>query len=182
MGERVYVAYVGGTIGMRSTRAGYAPEPGHMSALFEQLISDAGTALPHVTFEEHLPLLDSSNATLETWSQLARTVFERLHDYDGFVILHGTGNGPANDESFLKAIADATDSGVVVVVVTQCLRGRVIPTAYATGSALLCAGAIPGHDMTTEAALAKLEVLLGEGLPADEVREMMLTDLAGELS
>jgi L-asparaginase len=101
----------------------------------------------------------------------------------GLVIeAYGTGNGPAADAGFLGAIAEATARGIVVIVVTQCLRGAVIPGAYATGSALLEAGAIPGYDLTTEAALTKLSVLLGARLPAEKVRELMTTNLAGELT
>jgi L-asparaginase len=101
----------------------------------------------------------------------------------GLVIeAYGAGNGPSNDAEFLAAIADATARGVVVVIVTQCLRGSVQPGAYATGSALLGAGAVPGYDMTSEAALAKLAVLLGQGLGQSEVAELMQGDLAGELT
>ena len=50
---------------------------------------------------------------------------------------YGAGNGPANDRDFLMAIERAAADGIVVVVVTQCVRGSVQPGAYATGSALL---------------------------------------------
>ena len=30
MRKRVYIAYTGGTIGMRRTRAGYSPQPGYL--------------------------------------------------------------------------------------------------------------------------------------------------------
>ena len=101
----------------------------------------------------------------------------------GLVIeAYGAGNGPANDPEFLGAIEAATAQGIVVVVVTQCARGSVQPGAYATGSALMRAGAVPGYDMTSEAALTKLAVLLGQESDAAAVAQMMQRDIAGELS
>ena len=101
----------------------------------------------------------------------------------GLVIeAYGAGNGPSEDREFLAAIESATAAGVVVVIVTQCVRGSVQPGAYATGSALIRAGAVPGFDMTCEAALTKLAVLLGEGHDASAVAELMQQDLAGELT
>ncbi|TDB38048.1 MAG: type I asparaginase [Actinobacteria bacterium] len=95
---------------------------------------------------------------------------------------YGAGNGPADDREFLSAIEAAVAQGIVVVVVTQCVRGAVRPGAYATGSALMRAGAVPGFDMTSEAALTKLAVLLGRGLDTATVAALMQEDLAGELT
>ena len=101
----------------------------------------------------------------------------------GLVIeAYGAGNGPSGDRDFLAAIDAATSQGIVVVVVTQCVHGSVQPGAYATGSALMRAGAVPGFDMTCEAALTKLAVLLGQDLDAAAVAQSMQRDLAGELT
>lgn len=101
----------------------------------------------------------------------------------GLVIeAYGAGNGPSDDRDFLAAIEEAASRGVVVVVVTQCVRGSVQPGAYVSGSALMRAGAVPGFDMTCEAALTKLSVLLGQGLDSATVAAMMQRDLAGELT
>ncbi len=92
----------------------------------------------------------------------------------------GAGNGPT-EAWFLDALRAACDAGVVVVVVTQCGGGTVLAGAYATGVALFETGAVPGYDLTFEAALTKLMVLL-HGRSVDEVRALMQQDLAGELT
>ena len=49
--------------------------------------------------------------------------------------------------------------------VTQCSGGRVAMELYETGRQLQEAGVICGHDITTEAAVAKLMYVLGQNLP-----------------
>jgi L-asparaginase len=79
-------------------------------------------------------------------------------------------------------LAEACGRGVVIVNVTQCLRGRVEPGVYATGAALARAGVVSGRDLTAEAALTKLAYLLSAGHSSDEVRRLMGEDLRGELT
>jgi L-asparaginase len=95
---------------------------------------------------------------------------------------YGSGNGPTHDVEFLAALAAANHRGVVIVDVTQCLRGRVALGDYRSGSALGRAGVISGFDLTAEAALTKLAFLLGSGMLRDDVKDAMSRDLCGELS
>jgi len=95
---------------------------------------------------------------------------------------YGSGNAPSRDAELLGVLHDAVERGVVVVNVTQCLRGGVQMGAYATGRALAEAGVVSGGDLTAEAALAKLLVLLSRGDDPRVVAAAMTRDLAGELT
>jgi L-asparaginase len=95
---------------------------------------------------------------------------------------YGAGTVPTQDPELLDVLAEGAGRGVVVGVVSQCVDGRVDLSAYATSVPLLEAGAVGGFDMTTEAAYAKLVVLLSEGREPGEVRALFSQDLAGELT
>ena len=95
---------------------------------------------------------------------------------------YGSGNAPSRDADLLGVLREAVERGVVVVNVTQCLRGGVQMGAYAAGRALADAGVVSGGDLTAEAALAKLLVLLSRGDPPRAVADAMARDLAGELT
>jgi L-asparaginase len=95
---------------------------------------------------------------------------------------YGTGNLPASDAGWPRAIRSARERGVVVLLITQCGHGGVQPHLYEGGRAALAAGAIPGADLTVEAALVKAMHLLAQGLSGDALGRALGSDIAGEMT
>ena len=85
-------------------------------------------------------------------------------------------------EWFIRQLREATERGIVIVNITQCPSGAVEMRRYETGLQLLQAGVISGYDSTPECAVTKLMFLLGHELSLPEVRRLMDSDLAGEIS
>lgn len=94
----------------------------------------------------------------------------------------GSGNIPDNNGSLLPIIKQAFDNGILVVICSQCIHGKVALGTYETSNSLKQAGAISGYDITTEAAVAKLYYLLSKGLSKEEIKTQMETNIRGELS
>ncbi|MEZ6016802.1 MAG: asparaginase [Planctomycetota bacterium] len=336
---RVFVLYTGGTIGMRATGAGFAPEPGDLARRVRALPELEAPGMPEIELEECDPLLDSADMRPADWLRMAQRIEANYDAFDGFVILHGTdtmaytasalpfmlrglakpviltgaqipigrvrsdardnlvtslaiaargdvpevciyfaeklmrgcrtvkvnadgldafaspnypalgeagieirirselvrrpgehlealhvqpldgpvvgavrlfpgisarmldnilraplqglvletygvGNGPARDTELLAVLRRATSGPdpIVVVATSQCVRGTVDHSGYATGVALREAGVRSGRDMTSEAALAKLYYLIRLGLTPAEIAAQVERDLVGELT
>lgn len=98
------------------------------------------------------------------------------------LVLHsyGVGNPPSFDGELLDALKAANKRGVALLNVTQCAQGEVVQGAYATGAALNQAGVIAGGDITLEAAVAKLIVLIGQGLSGPALRRALSAPIRGE--
>lgn len=104
---------------------------------------------------------------------------------------YGTGNAPTTPK-FLeelgaatrkKNLQDETRHEITILDVSQCTQGMVEMGVYETSVALLDEGIVSGSDITTEAALCKLMVLLGdEDNTPEKVKEIVQTNLAGEQS
>jgi L-asparaginase len=129
------------------------------------------------------PLADVDVVALRLFPGItAETLRNVLRDPVRGLVLetYGSGNAPTRDPDLLAVLREAVARGVVVVNVTQCLRGSVRMGTYAAGRTLAAAGVVSGGDLTAEAALAKLLVLLSRGGTPAEVAAAMAVDLAGE--
>ena len=117
-------------------------------------------------------------------------LISKLDDYDG-VVLMGTGLGHIPTDAFgdktvkgiLKPVKSLIDSGIPVVMSSQCISGRVCMRVYTNGRLLRDAGVIgDGADWTPETAYAKLCWVLGQTKNPKEVAKIMMENIAGEIS
>lgn len=115
--------------------------------------------------------------------------------YKGIVI-EGTGLGHCptglggNDKSFDKKkswvpyIKKATEKGIIVIITTQCLFGRVNGNVYANLRYVQEAGGcyLDQHDMQPEVAYLKLSIALSRFKTREEIIKYMEKNISGEIS
>lgn len=92
----------------------------------------------------------------------------------------GSGNAPTAPW-FISMLREAIAGGLLVLNISQCPGGMVVQGKYETSRSLEEIGVIGGADMTVEAAVTKLMLLLGE-YGAAQTASMISVPLAGEMT
>ena len=93
---------------------------------------------------------------------------------------YGSGNAPTLPW-LIEELQIAIERGIILLNISQCPGGRVLQGRYETSKRLQQIGVISGADMTTEAAVSKLMLLIGQ-YGAERTRELIGLSLAGELT
>ena len=101
-------------------------------------------------------------------------------EYRG-IVLEGTGLGHVGNYCF-SAVKNAIEKGVLVVMTSQCIWGRIDMNVYNQGRDLLAFGVVPLEDMLPETALVKLMWVFGQTKDVDEAKRLLLTNIANEIS
>lgn len=133
---------------------------------------------PHYVFDTNVVILTIFPGIQEN---IVKTVLNTTGLRAVVLKTYGSGNAPQKPW-FIQLLKEATQSGIVIVNISQCSTGMVEMARYETGLHLLDAGVISGYDATVESVLTKLMFLLGHGLSPREVRNEMSRSIAGEFT
>jgi len=125
---------------------------------------------------------DSRVSIVYYYPDMKPDIIESLIDngYKG-IIIAGTGLGHVNKPLY-PAIKKACDSGVHIYMTVQTLWGYVQMFVYDTGRDIMDLGVIPAANMLPEVAYMKLCWALGQSHDREDVRKIMLTPIAGEIT
>ncbi len=128
--------------------------------------------------------LDPSISILKLFPGITEATVHAILNAEGLkaVVLetYGSGNAPTT-KWFIDALKEVIHKGVIVLNISQCPGGMVVQGKYETSQVLQEIGVLSGGDMTTEAALTKLMVLLGE-YGTQETRLKIGKSIVGELT
>lgn len=166
-----------------NTREILYPERRRDTACYDLLRARSGTEHReglnvHYNYDNHV-------AILTLFPGISEEVVRSVADTPGLKALvlktFGSGNAPRKPW-LIDILSDLNRRGVVVVNTSQCEFGTVDMGRYGTSLQLLHAGVVNGYDATLECVITKLMFLLGNGCTPDDVRRLMATSIAGEIT
>ena len=97
------------------------------------------------------------------------------------IIFEGTGLGHVG-KTMYDSIKNAKENGLFLGMTSQCLDGRVRMTVYESGRDLVNLGITPLLDIIPETALVKAMWALGNTNNIDDMKKLMLQNIASEFS
>lgn len=97
------------------------------------------------------------------------------------IIFEGTGLGHVG-KMLYQSIKKAHEKGIFLGMTSQCIDGRVRMTVYESGRDLLELGIIPLENMIPEVALVKTMWVMGNYHNNEDIKKIMLENIASELS
>lgn len=111
-------------------------------------------------------------------------IFDCLKGLYRGIIIESFGNGglPFEGRNLLEKIGELTEAGIAVVITTQCLEEGEDLLLYEVGRKVAQHNVILSGDMNTEAILAKLMWALGQTNHIEEVKNIIESPLAMDLS
>ena len=97
------------------------------------------------------------------------------------IIFEGTGLGHIGKIMY-ESVKKANEKGIFLGMTSQCIDGRIGMTVYESGRDLLNLGIIPLENMIPEVALVKAMWAIGNFENIEDVKKVMLENIASELS
>lgn len=109
---RILILYTGGTIGMIEDPETKSLKPFDFTHLIDNVpkIKMLDYAIDHIQFD---PPIDSSDMTPVNWCDIATQIQRHYHEFDGFVVLHGT-DTMAYTASALSFMLRGLDKPVII--------------------------------------------------------------------
>ncbi len=117
-------------------------------------------------------------ALIKFYPEMDPKLLSVLESYKG-IILEGTGLGHVSKD-LINEIKKLVKKGVIIVMTSQCIFGKINMNVYGRGRELIKAGVISGEDMLSETAYIKLSWLLGN-FKKDKAKYMINDNLRGEI-
>ncbi len=126
--------------------------------------------------------LDSKVALVKYYPGYDPNLLEKIIEmgYRG-IIFEGTGLGHVG-KTMYDTVKKAQSKGIFLGMTSQCIDGRISMTVYESGRDLLDLGIIPLENMIPEVALVKAMWALGNLKETNDIKEIMLCNIASEIS